>query len=94
MFSIDIKDFLKLSNVNIIDIRDVQKYNDSHIRDSINIPYSKLISNPGAYLDKDAKYYIYCQRGITSYNVCKILSKLGYDTVSVDGGYDAWLTKK
>ena len=93
MFSIDIKDFLNLSNINIIDIRDVQKYNSRHIDGAINIPYSKLISNPGFYLSKGVRYYIYCDRGITSYNVCKILSKLGYDVISVDGGYEAWVLK-
>lgn len=94
MLSIDIDDFLNLSNVNVIDIRDFQKYNDGHIDDAINIPYSKLISNPGLYLDKGVRYYIYCDRGITSYSVCKILSRVGYDTISVSGGFKAWLTKK
>ena len=94
MLSIDIDDFLSLSDVNIIDIRDSSKYNSGHIDGSVNIPYSKLISNPDLYLDKGIKYYIYCDKGITSYSVCKILSRVGYNVISVEGGYKAWLIKK
>ena len=92
--SISVDELKSLSDVNIIDVRDFQKYDDGHIMGSINIPYGKLISNPDLYLDKGVKYYIYCDKGITSYSLCKILFKLGYDIISVSGGYEAWLTKK
>ena len=42
-------------------------------------------------LNKFSKYYIYCQRGMKSKNLCKYLKKIGYDVVNVIGGYEAWI---
>ena len=82
-----------LNNINLIDIRSVEKYNTSHIEKSINIPATILINNPNKYLDKSETYYIYCQRGITSPKICKILNSIGYKTVNVLGGYESWLLR-
>jgi rhodanese-related sulfurtransferase len=80
----DIKD-------NIIDLRNIEKYNNNHIPNSINIPAEKIILNPEKYLNKKEKYYLYCQKGITSYNTCKILNKLGYKAINITGGYENWI---
>lgn len=88
-------DFLNLSgSINIIDIRSVEKYNNSHIPKAQNIPYEKIIVNPDNYLDKNTRYYIYCQRGLTSYKVCQILSNLGYKVTNINGGYESWLLNR
>lgn len=91
---INMSDFLKLSNINIIDIRSIQSYNNNHIPGSINIPYESLIVYPGKYLSKNKRYYIYCQKGITSKRVVGILNKEGYTTISIQGGYEEWIMKK
>ena len=92
--SIDVDKFHRIkSNVNVIDIRSVEKYNSSHIDGSINVPYDKLISNPDVFLKKNSKYYLYCQHGKTSYNIGKILSKMGYNIVNIDGGYESYILK-
>lgn len=88
---ISMSDFMKLSNVNVIDLRSVEKYNNSHIPGSINITSDKLLLNPEDYINKSSKYYLYCQHGFTSFNVCKILSKLGFNVISIDGGFESWL---
>ena len=95
MFSnINVDKFEKIkSSVIVIDIRSVEKYNSSHIDGSINIPYDKLITKPDNYLKKNIKYYLYCQHGKTSYNVGKILSKMGYNIVNIDGGYESYILK-
>ena len=95
MNSILINDFIKISSsVNIIDIRSFEDYNIDHIPGAINIPFEKLLLYPNNYLLKNLKYYIYCDKGLSSSNVCSILNKQGFDTVSVDGGYNAWLLNK
>ncbi len=91
---INISDFLKLSNINIIDIRSIQSYNNNHIPGSVNVPYEALISYPEKYLRKDKRYYIYCQKGITSKKVVGILNREGYTTISIQGGYEEWIMKK
>ena len=83
-----------LINPNIIDIRSIEKYNNNHIPNSINIPLDKLLSNFNKYLDKNKKYYIYCQRGIQSKKICQILKNSGFDVISVIGGYEAWILNK
>lgn len=93
--NISIEKFLKIqNNVEIIDIRSIEKYNNNHIANAKNIPYLMLISNPNKYLDKNKKYYIYCQKGITSVNVCNQLLKYGFDVVNIIGGYEKWLLEK
>ncbi|MCM1371106.1 MAG: rhodanese-like domain-containing protein [Clostridium sp.] len=96
MFSIiSLKDFEnQRGNFEIVDIRSIEKYNNNHIYDSINIPMEKLISTPEKYLNKNKLYCIYCTRGVSSLKVGKILSKLGYRILSLDGGYEAWLLNK
>lgn len=92
--SISVDDFMEnYHNVNIIDLRSFEKYNTNHIDGSINIPYEKLLVDPSKYLDKGEKYYLYCQKGLSSSNVCSILSKLGYNVVNIKGGYESWLLK-
>lgn len=89
--SINVTDFMNLSNINVIDVRSVEKFNSSHIPGSINVPSDKLLLNPYNYINKNAKYYLYCQHGLTSRNVCNILSKLGFNVVNIDGGFEEWL---
>ena len=87
-------DFLLLNNANVVDIRSREKYNSSHIDGAINVPYEKIISNPEQFLEKNIKYYIYCQKGTTSFKICGILSKKGYNVINVNGGYESYLLHK
>lgn len=92
--NIFIKELLNKSNINIIDIRSIQKYNDNHIDNAINIPMLLLIKEPEKYLKHNETYYIYCQKGINSFKVCQTLSKKGYKVVNIIGGYEGWLLGK
>lgn len=94
MSSITVEELLKYSSLNIIDIRSEQSYNNNHIDGAINVPFEKLIANPNKYLDFNNKYFIYCQKGITSSKICKILSSMGYKVVNIIGGYEEWVLKK
>ena len=93
--SISISDLLKMdSQIHIIDIRSEQSYNNNHITGAINIPYEKLIVNPSQYLNPNIRYYIYCQKGLSSGKVCQILSNLGYKVTNIIGGYEEWILLK
>jgi rhodanese-related sulfurtransferase len=76
---------------NIIDIRSIENYNNNHIPDAINIPFEKLIVEPGKYLNKNTMYYLYCRSGITSMKACEILIRLGYKVTNITGGYEKWI---
>jgi len=93
--SISIDEFLRLpDNISIIDIRNNQSFNNNHIPNAINIPYEKLIVNPNMYLERQKKYYIYCQKGITSKKITSILNQMGYQVFNISGGYEEWVIKK
>lgn len=92
--NISIEELLKINNPNIIDIRSMQSFNNNHITGAINIPYEKLLVNPCKYLEKTRKYYLYCQKGITSIKICNILYRQGYSIININGGYEEWIMKK
>lgn len=93
--SISIKELLPIiDRINLIDIRSVAKYNDNHINGAINIQMEDLMINPSKYILKNKRYYIYCQKGLASINLVNVLRKLGYDVVSIKGGYESWLLEK
>ena len=94
VLNISIKEVLKKSNINIIDIRSVEKYNDNHIKGAINIPYILLLKEPEKYLNKNEEYYIYCQYGKNSIKVCNNLALKGYKVYNILEGYEGWLLEK
>ena len=89
--SISVTDLKQLNNPNLIDIRSIEKYNNKHIMNPVNIPLEKLLIKQEKYLNKERKYYIYCQKGIQSRKLCQILINSGYNVVNVSGGYEAWI---
>ena len=50
--------------------------------------------NPSKYLEKNKRYFIYCQKGLTSVKVCNMLYNQGYSVVNIIGGYEEWIMKK
>lgn len=87
MNEISIHELLKLSKPNIIDIRDKYSYNMGNLKGSINIPYYSLLSNYSIYLNKQTKYYLYCDYGKQSQEISNRLNLFGYNTFYVKEGY-------
>ena len=69
-------------NYKIIDI----KYS---IKNSINIPKIKLLSDPNLYINKSEIIYIICDEGKSSKSTANILNKLGYKCYSIEGGINS-----
>ncbi len=89
--NISIQELKEKVNINIIDIRSIEKYNNGHIFGSINIPLEQLLIKFNNILDKNQKYYIYCQKGIQSKKVCQILKRNNFNAINILGGYEAWI---
>ena len=89
--NISVSELKKYSNLNIIDIRSIEKFNSKHIPGAINISFEQLLISPNKYLNYNNTYYIYCQRGIQSRKLCLILKNMGYKVVNITGGYEAWI---
>ena len=91
MFQISVIDLLRLNNLIIIDIRSNYSYSLGHISGAISVPYYNLLNNYSHYLSKYNKYYLYCDTGEHSLEIVSRLNKFGYDTISIIGGYQAYL---
>ena len=89
--NISVNELKKLNNANIIDIRSIEKYNNGYILNAKNISMEQLIVYPHKYLNKNQKYYIYCQKGIQSRKLCQILKKSGFYVIDISGGYEEWM---
>ena len=89
--SITVAELKKLNDVQIIDLRNFEKYNDRHILNAHNINYDKLLLKPEKFLNKFTKYYMYCQKGVKSKYLCRMLNMKGFKTVHIIGGYEAWV---
>ena len=85
-----IEELAKINFKNTIDIRSNKLYNLGNIPNSINILKSVLLLYPDKYLNKNKRYYIYCSFGEESKKVCNELNELGYDTISIIGGYNSY----
>ncbi len=90
--NITVEELLNINeDINIVDIRSPQSYNNNHIPNSVNVPLEKIITNPNSYLKRTERYYIYCQRGTNSKKVCAILQKQGFKVINIIGGYEEWI---
>jgi rhodanese-related sulfurtransferase len=83
-------------NIMIIDLRNNQSYQKSHIKGAVNLPYEEMDSWIGT-LPKDKLLIFYCARGGQSMMVCRNLEPHGYKVVSIANGivyyrgkYMAW----
>lgn len=85
-----IEEVLKMKKPIIIDIRDNYSYNLGHIPKAINIAYYNLLSNYSHYLNKQDKYFLYCEYGQQSFEISKRLNSFGYNTTSIIGGYEEY----
>ena len=88
---LDINDYYEK---NIIDIRDTDLYNKGHVTNAMNIPFLKLILNPEKYLNRNIRYYIYCQKGFESRTATLELLRKGYNVVNLYGGYELYKKHK
>lgn len=82
----ELKRILK-PGINLIDIRNATSYKLGNIPYSKNIAKNELMFNPEKYLIKGKTYYIYCSKGIQSKSLVNYLNNIGYNTVSILGGY-------
>lgn len=93
-YDISVTDLKKMiPGIKIIDIRDNYQFNMGSIPTSINIPTNFLLTNPDIYLNKNSTYYLYCEHGTTSKNVCNNLRNKGYNVINISGGFNEFKLK-
>lgn len=80
---------LKKDSYQIIDIRTEQELAYGKMPDAVAISSRELLDNPPA--DREKKYVICCHKGYYSIEIASRLWDMGYDAVSLQGGYISWL---
>ncbi|MEN1967236.1 rhodanese-like domain-containing protein [Lentibacillus sp. N15] len=87
----DVKNKLKDTNVQFIDVRTPQEYRSNHRKPFKNIPLSQLASQTNK-LDANKEVVVICQSGMRSMKAAKVLKKHGFDhVINVKGGMNAWV---
>jgi rhodanese-related sulfurtransferase len=83
--------------VQLVDVRTQEEYNEGYIGDAINIDYFEQddFAQQFDQFDKEETIYIYCKSGNRSQKSSKILQELGFkEIIDLKGGYDAWIDTK
>lgn len=71
----------------IIDVREKREYENGHLVNAVNIPFSEFRQRLDE-IPKDRPVYIHCRSGQRSYNVVVALQQLGFDNVyNVSGSF-------
>lgn len=88
-------EFFSISNKGIlIDIRDSESYLKGHVPGAKNILSSELLYHASSYLNYNDTYYLYCDVGYLSDDLCKRLRLLGFRVFSIVGGYQNYLFRE
>lgn len=91
MKEINFNDFYQLyqkESLSVLDVREVEEFEDLHLEDVRNFPLSQL-ADTYEQLDKTQLYYVICKSGIRSARACQFLAEQGYEVINVQGGMDA-----
>lgn len=91
MNQITVTELLQQKNPIIIDIRNYYYYSKDHIEGAISVPYYNLLNNYNHYLTKYQTYYLYCNEGTQSLEISNRLNRFGYQTFSIQGGYQEYI---
>ena len=83
-----IENFENEEDTFIVDVRELNEYEEGHLNGAINIPTYDLYREASRKLtDKDAIIIAYCTVGVRSENAINILRKMGYKNLyHLDGG--------
>lgn len=73
----DYKEIMQEKEYIIIDVRTKIEYEESHIKNAINIPYDEI--NSDSNIDKNKVIFVYCRSGARSKKAYDTLKELGYE---------------
>lgn len=65
----------------MVDVREKSEYDEDHLDDAINIPYTVIVDNISKYADKDTKIIVYCRSGNRSNKAANSLIEAGYKNI-------------
>ena len=84
----EVKNELKQGAI-LVDVRNIDEFNNVHIQGSINLPLDTLRCGMNQ-LKQDSKLIVFCQSGVRSYNAERILKQAGYTVANLDGSFELY----
>lgn len=72
---------IKENNYIIVDVRTKEEYDESHIKDAINIPYDEI--DEKVDLDKSKTILVYCKSGTRSKIAYDTLKEIGFEVIDL-----------
>ena len=94
--TISIEDYLQLNNDNlyILDAREEDEFNVSHLRNAKNVGYIWFDMRNIYHIPKDGTIVVYCSVGNRAQKIADILIRSGYKNVfNLYGGIFAWVNE-
>lgn len=90
--TVDIDEVQQLQNdgLIILDVREIDEFEEGHIMGAISLPLSKLKEGNRDGLDKDQSYVVICRSGSRSKEASTILTKDSFDVINVSEGMSSW----
>lgn len=76
--------------LNLIDVREPDEWEDSHIQEARSIPLSEFQARANEVHMVEGEVVFICRSGGRSGKVCEFLTLQGFDVVNVSGGMLAW----
>ncbi len=77
----------------IVDVREPGEYAGGHVPGAVSAPMSVLGDRHSEFFDKSKQYYVICQSGGRSMQVCVFLGQFGIDVTNVKGGTGSYGAK-
>ena len=72
----------------LIDVRTAKEYEEGHLENAINIPYTEIAEKIAGYAkNKEERITVYCRSGRRSAIAKETLEKKGYEAVKDAGAY-------
>lgn len=79
------------NSIRLIDVREKSEYDSGHIEGAYLLPLGLIEANAETiFVDKSAKYIIYCRSGNRSNEAAQIFVELGYKNIYDMGGIIDW----
>ncbi len=72
----EIKKLMANNDYVLLDVRTKEEYQESHLKDAINIPHNQI--NKNIDLSKEKIIFVYCKSGNRSKTAYDTLTELGY----------------
>ena len=88
----EMKELMKLDEVQIVDVRTKPEYKSGHIKDAQNVVYDENFEKNISALDKSKPIVVYCQKGGRSAKCVKIMQEAGFQEIyDLEGGITKWI---